>query len=124
MNSKVSCQQTAHQTVGLSREKARRRTFPMWKNRLCRLENWAGVMLSRPVLLSSTAPVAAWYAASASVAKFRAGRYHAKSARTRGKEDQRGARIGDTGSLGEDGCAGRTIGDTLVNTNELVCRCG
>ena len=44
------------------------RTPPAVKNRLFRVEYWAEVILSSPVALSRTAPVADWYLVSPSVA--------------------------------------------------------
>ena len=44
-------------------------TPPAVKNKLCRFANWDVVSRSKPVVLSSTAPVAFWYAEKALVAR-------------------------------------------------------
>ena len=104
-------------------EKKSIRTPPAVKNRLCRAENWADVMRSSPVALSTTAPVADLYLVSPFVAR-----------RTRvvpgmigscrviyqdilGKFPLTG--VNNTGSGGEDARRG-SVADRLVDSPEFA----
>lgn len=98
----------------------------MVKNRLCSFANWAGVMRSRPVALSKTAPVARWYRVRASTKPARiqsvrrAEQRSRLGKRTGGDEGEGGAGVDDAGGAGQD-VRVRAKADRLVDAPELGC---
>jgi hypothetical protein len=101
-------------------EKKSIRTPPAVKNRLCRAENWADVMRSSPVALSTTAPVADLYLVSPFVARSTRvvpGMIGVIYQDILGKFPLTG--VNNTGSGGEDARRG-SVADRLVDSPEFA----
>ena len=97
-------------------------TSPIWKNRLSRFANWAGVSLKRPTTSSNTAPVASTYALKASESKVSIqGITRSRLGQTSGEQKESCPSVGDSGTRIEYWNVRCAVSHRLIDPNER-CR--